>query len=297
VYRKKIPIEGWMLLPTIVILAFLSVYPFIYLIRMSFMEFSLTPGQPSRFVGAKNWLEMIKDSGVLHSWIVTLKYYGVSLGLQMLLGTAIALLIYNIKALQGLFASIISAPLFLAPVLVGLLWRFLLDPSYGIYFYWMREIGIFRFLEKLGFSEVKSIFGSPSLALPTVIAINTWEWTPLIVLIILAGLVTLPQELIEAASIDGASFWQRTRFVVIPLLKSTFVVALLIRTMDLVRFFTVIFITTGGGPADLTKILAIRIYENAFRFYKLGYASTIGITLLGVTIFLSTIFVRVISRK
>jgi len=286
-----------MLLPTIAILAALSVYPFVYLIRMSFMEFSLTPDHPSRFVGGTNWLEMIKDSKVLYSWIVTLKYYVISLALQMLLGTVIALLIYKVKALQGIVTLIIAAPLFLAPVLVGLLWRLLLDPSYGIYFYWMNRLRIFDFLQMLGFSEVKSVFGSTSLALPAMIVINSWQWTPLIVMIVLAGLVTIPPQLIEAACIDGAGSWQRIRFIVIPLLKSTLVVALLIRTMDLIRFFTVIFVTTGGGPADVTKILAIRIHENAFRFYKLGYASTLGITLLAVTIFLGTVFVRAMSRS
>ena len=294
--KRKIPVEGWMLLPTIAILAALSVYPFVYLIRMSFMEFSLIPDQPSRFIGGRNWLEMIKDSKVFYSWIVTLKYYFISLALQMLLGTVVALLLYQVKALQGI-VLIIAAPLFLAPVLVGLLWRFLLDPSYGIYFYWMNHMGMFDFLQKLGFSEVKSIFGSTSLALPAVIAINSWQWTPLIVMIVLAGLMTIPPQLIEAACIDGASSWQRLRFIVIPLLKSTLVVALLIRTMDLIRFFTVIFVTTGGGPADVTKILAIRIHENAFRFYKLGYASVLGLTLLGVTIVLGTVFVRAISRR
>ncbi len=129
------PVEGWMLLPTIVILAFISLFPFVYLIRMSFMEFSLVPGQPSQFVGGRNWVEMVQDSLVLHSWIVTLKYYAASLVFQMLLGTGVALLIYKIKAIQGIVTLIISAPLFLAPVLVGLLWRLLLDPSYGIYFH------------------------------------------------------------------------------------------------------------------------------------------------------------------
>lgn len=296
-YKKKISPEVWMLLPTLFVLAFINIYPFLYLVRMSFMEFSFVPGEPSRFIGLNNWIEMFNDRGVLHSWIVTIKYYVVSLLFQMLFGTAIALLIYRIRALQGFLTLIISAPIFLAPALVGLLWRLLLDPSYGIYFFYMNKLGLFHFLEKLGFSEVKSIFGSTSLAMPAVIAIDIWEWTPLIVMIVLAGLVTIPQELIEAASIDGAGTWQRIRFVIIPLLKPTFIVALLIRTMDLIRFFDVIFVTTGGGPADLTKILAIRIHENAFRFYKLGYASVLGITLLAITILLGNFFVKATSRK
>lgn len=286
-----------MLLPTIIILAFINLFPFVYLIRMSFIKFSLTPGQPSQFVGLNNWIEMFRDRGVLHSWIVTIKYYAASLFFQMVLGTVIALLLYRIRILQSALTLIMSAPLFLAPVLVGLLWRLLLDPSYGIYFHWMNRLGVFKFLEMIGLSEVKSIFGSNSLALPAIIAIDTWEWTPLIMMIVLAGLVTIPNELIEAASIDGASMWQRVRFIILPLLKSTFIVAILIRTMDLVRFFTIIFVTTAGGPADLTKILAIRIHENAFRFYKLGYASTLGISLLAVTILLGSIFIRAISRR
>lgn len=260
------------------------------------MEFSRVPGRPSQFIGVKNWANMIRDPLIVHSWIVTIKYYVTSLCLQIALGTILALLIYRTKALQGVIAPMISAPMFLAPVLVGLLWRLLLDPSYGAYFYWMNRLGFFHFLEKIGFSNVKSVFGSNSLALPALIVINTWQWTPLIMLIVLAGLTAIPRELVEAASIDGASSLQRIRFVVFPLLKSTFIVALLIRTMDLIRFFTVIFVTTAGGPADATKILAMRIYENAFSFYKLGYASTLGVTLLGITIFLGIAFVRVISR-
>jgi multiple sugar transport system permease protein len=295
--KKKWSTELWMLIPALLILAFTSLYPFVYLIRMSFMKFSLTPGVPSNFIGLTNWLKMFKDPAVIEAWIVTLKYYVGCLFFQILLGTGIALIIYRIKRMRNVIVLAVAAPLFLAPALVGLLGRLLLDPNYGLYFYGMKTLGFFSFLQKIGVSDVNTILGSSSLALPAVIAIDTWEWTPLIVLIVLAGLSNIPKELVEAASVDGAGFWQRTRYIELPLLKPAFIVALLIRTMDLVRFFDVIFITTAGGPANVTKILAMKIHETAFRFYDLGYASVLGITLLIITILLGNVFVKFVSRK
>lgn len=280
--KRKIPVELWMLLPTIVILGAITVFPFVYMVRASFMEFSFLPGIPNKFIGAGNWLEMFHDPAIGRSWIVTLKYYGGALFFELLLGVVIALLLGRLARTRDLIATFILVPMFLAPVLVGLLWRFLLHDSYGVYAYIIRELGLFKDI---------SFFGDVRTAFPIVVIMDIWEWTPLIVIIILAGLAALPNELLEASSIDGASYWQQLIYIVFPLLKPFILVALLIRTMDLVRFYAKIMITTGGGPADTTKILAIRIFENAFRFFRLGYASTIALTLLAVTIGIGLLFV------
>jgi len=295
--KRRLSAEFWMLLPTILILAGLSVYPFIFLVRMTFMEFSLVAQQPSKFVGLTNWSKMLTHEGVRDSWIVTLKYYVVALTLQLTLGILMAVLIDRIKLFREGIIAVIIGPVFLAPVLAGLMWRFLLDPSFGIYYYWMEESGFFSFLEKVGLSDINNIFGSLSLALPAIIMMDAWQWTPLIVLIILAGLHSIPPQVIEAASVDGASSWQQFWLITLPLLKSTILVALLIRMMDIVRFFTKIYITTRGGPADATKIISLRIYENAFRFFKLGYASTIGFMLLIMTIVLGLLFVKISAAR
>jgi multiple sugar transport system permease protein len=126
---------------------------------------------------------------------------------------------------------------------------------------------------------------------------DVWEWTPLIALITLAGLTALPLELLEAASIDGASYLQRLRHVMAPLILGVVTVALLIRAMDAIRDFAIILITTNGGPADATKTVPIRLYETAFRFFNLGYAAAIGLTMLVVSILLATAFLETLRSR
>lgn len=188
----KFSTEFWMLLPSLIVLASLSVFPFVYLIQMGFTKFSLMPGQPSKYIGLENWVRMFNDGGVLFSWEVTLIYFiGALLG-EVIIGIGVALLLDRYIKFQGLLVSMAISPMFLAPMLVGLLWRFLLHDSYGIYTF---------FLHKLGFFTNLSVFGSTA-ALPAIILMDIWEWSPLISLIFLAGLKTVPGQLYEASALD-----------------------------------------------------------------------------------------------
>ncbi len=283
---RGISFEFWMFLPAVIVLLAITVYPTLYMLLMSTIEYSTLPQIPSKFVGLNNWLAMFVDSAVWKSWVTTVIYYVAALSLQLFLGTTIALLIERTPVLQDFLATALLSPMFLAPVLVGLLWRFLLHDSYGLYSYLLRELGL------LGKT---SLFGDVRTALPTVILMDTWEWTPLVMIVILSGLRSLPTDILEAAQVDGATYFQQLRFITLPLLKPILIVALLIRSMDLLRFIDHLMVTTAGGPADATKILAIRIYENAFRFYKLGYASVLAITLLIVIIILGRMFINVLG--
>jgi multiple sugar transport system permease protein len=286
-----------MLLPAIVVLASLSIYPFIYLIRMSLMSFPLTPDSKPAFVGLRNWINAFGDPFFKKSWLLTVKYYLVALFLQMVLGTFMAVFISNIKTFRNTFTFLITTPMFLAPVLAGLVWRFLLNETYGIYFYLAQKINLFSFFGKIGLTVKPSFFASPTLALPSIILIDTWEWMPLIILIMLAGITSISPELLDAASIDGANIFQKFRYIMFPLLRPAFIVALLIRTMDLIRWFTKIFIITRGGPSDATKIIGMRTFEVAFRFYDLGRASAMALTILASSIVLGMIFVRIFPRE
>jgi multiple sugar transport system permease protein len=116
-------------------------------------------------------------------------------------------------------------------------------------------------------------------------------------LIVLAGLTSMPRQVLEAAAIDGASYWSRLRDIVLPMISGVITVALLIRSMDAIRYFDIITTTTNGGPADATKIVPIRLYETAFRFFDLGYAAAIGLSMLAVTIIMANVFVRVLRRR
>jgi len=177
--------------------------------------------------------------------------------------------------------------MFMAPVIVGLLGRFLTDSTYGLYAWALRETGLYS----------GDILGTPMAAFVAVTLMDVWEWTPLIALIVLAGLTSMPQQVMEAARVDGASYWQRLRFIVMPMLSGVLIVALLIRSMDALRYFDIITNTTNGGPADATKIVSIRLYETAFRFFDLGYAAAIGLSMLAVTILIANLFVRVLRGR
>jgi multiple sugar transport system permease protein len=279
--------EFWMLLPALVVLAALSLYPFFYLIWMSLNNITLIGGISFNFVGLQNWQTLFNDSQVWGSWLTTAKYVCATLIVEMSLGICAALAITALGAFRDLVLTMIILPMFMAPVVVGLLGLFLTNSTYGLYAY---------FLQSLGFFTHSDILGSTSSALPAVILMDTWEWTPLIILIVAAGLSSLPREPLEAASVDGASSWQRLWFVVLPMIRPTILVALLIRSMDAIRYYDIISVTTAGGPADSTKIIPIRLYETAFRFFNLGYAAAIGLSMLVVTVILGRLFVGFMTR-
>mgnify|MGYP003658171729 FL=1 len=130
-----------------------------------------------------------------------------------------------------------------------------------------------------------------------VILMDVWEWTPLVALIVLAGLASVPEDTLEAAEMDGAKYGQKLLYIILPSISNILLVALLIRAMDAIRFFAIIFITTNGGPADSTKIIPIRLYDIAFRFFDLGYAAAVGITMLVFSIMVATAFTKLLKRQ
>ena len=276
--------ESLLLAPSILVLGVLSIVPLLALLWMSVMEINFLPNHQPTFVGLPNYRQMFNGT-VAHSWWVTVLYVGGSLTLQIGLGTLVAVMLDRVSKGENLFTSVIIMPMMIAPVVVGLLWQFLLDPSFGLYTWLLNQVGLFT---------NSPVLGSQPGALIAVIVMDTWEWTPLVVLIVLAGLKSIPQQLYEAARVDGATFWSEFRYVTLPLLKPALAIALLLRSMDLMRYFTKIFITTGGGPASSTKIIGFLVYEQALRFYNLGYGSALGIGMLVVTILLGMFFVETI---
>jgi multiple sugar transport system permease protein len=285
--RRRPSAEFWMLLPAVLVLAALSIYPFFYMIWMSLSSITLIGGISTTFVGLQNWETLVTDPAVWSSWLTTLEYVGGTLIIELLLGIAVALAITELGAVRNLVLTLVILPMFMAPVVVGLLGLFLTNSTYGLYAYVLHRLGLFTTTE---------ILGNTSTALPAVMLMDVWEWTPLIVMIVAAGLSALPKEPLEAASVDGASALQRLRYVVLPMLRPAILVALLIRSMDAIRYYDIIWVTTAGGPADSTKIIPIRLYETAFRFFNLGYAAAIGLSMLVVTIILGKLFVGFMTR-
>jgi multiple sugar transport system permease protein len=282
-----ISLEMKMLIPVLALLAVLSLFPFLYIIWMSLNIVSLINGISFDFAGLANWTRMFTDEIVGAAWARAALYFVATVGLEMILGIAIALLVHELVWGQNLVLSLILLPMFMAPVIVGLLGRFLTDSSYGLYAYVLRELGIFE----------SDILGTASSALPAVILMDVWEWTPLIVLIVLAGLASVNQYVIEAAKVDGAGYLERLRYIVAPSIAGVVIVALLVRSMDAIRYFDIITVTTNGGPGNTTKIIPIRLYETAFRFFDLGYAAAIGLGMLVFSILVANVFVRILESR
>lgn len=285
--RRGLSFEGKMLSPALLVLAAVSIFPFVYIIAMSLSSVRLIGGISFDWVGLENWRRLFSDGAVGASWLRSIVFFLLSVGLQMLLGIAFALSIYETRRGRNIITSLVLMPMFMAPVIVGLLGRFLTDSTYGLYAWALDGIGLYN----------GDILGNTTSAFIAVTLMDVWEWTPLIALIVLAGLSSMPGQVLEAAEMDGASYWSRLRDIVLPMLSGVIVVALLIRSMDAIRYFDIITNTTNGGPADATKIVPIRLYETAFRFFDLGYAAAIGLSMLAVTILMANLFMRVLKRR
>jgi multiple sugar transport system permease protein len=276
-----------MLSPALLLLAAVSLVPFFYIIWMSFNHVGLIGGLSFKFLGLVNWRRVFTDPDIRSSWATSIIYFVATVGLEMFLGTLIALLLHSLARGTNIIISLLLTPMFIAPVIVGLLGRFLLDPSHGLYAWLLTQ----------GRVNAANILGSSGSAMIAVILMDVWEWTPLVMLIVLAGLASVSSEVLEAAEMDGAGGFQTLIYVTLPLISRILMVALLIRSMDAIRFFDIIFITTNGGPADSTKIIPIRLYDIAFRFFDLGYAAAVGITMLVFSILIANAFMKVFERR
>jgi multiple sugar transport system permease protein len=285
--RARLSFEGRMMAPALVVLAALSLFPFAYIVVMSLSRVGLIGGIELHWAALDNWTRLFGDGTVGAAWVRSIVYFLATVGLEMLLGIAIALLVHELAWGRNLVLSLLLMPMFMAPVIVGLLGRFLTDSTYGLYAWALRESGLYG----------GDILGSTTPAFVAVTLMDVWQWTPLIALIVLAGLASLPGQVLEAAEVDGASYWARLRHIVLPMIAGVVIVALLVRSMDAIRYFDIIYNTTNGGPADATKIVPIRLYETAFRFFDLGYAAAIGLSMLAVSILVANLFMHTLKRR
>lgn len=283
---RKITFTGWLMAPGVTLLGVLSIIPLVMLILMSFSKVRLLGGLRLEFAGLDNWARAFGDVELWKSWATTLAFFVSTLGIELVLGVAIAVALNRLIRGRGLVLPLILLPMFVAPSIVGLLGRYLLDPTFGLYANMLQSIGI-----------TQDVLGHPVSAFAAVVLMDVWEWTPLIALITLAGLSGVNPSVLEAASLDGAGEWTKFWHMVLPSIRPILLVAVLIRSMDAVRYFDIIYVTTNGGPADATKIIPVRLYEAAFRFFDLGYAAVIGIMMLVLTILIARFFVRLMGEK
>jgi len=205
------------------------------------------------------------------------------MGLGLLLGFALSQKVPG----MGVFRVLIFLPMMLAPLVAGLFWRLLLDQTFGL---------VNFFLERLGFQAVEWLT-DPRFAIWGIIITDVWQWTPFVVLLILAGLGTIPQELQEAATLDRASPWMRFRNIYLPYLRMPILLAVLFRSIDTLKMFDVPYILTGGGPGDLTTTLSLLGYRNLFSFFKVGVASAISWFVVIIVNVLVNVLLKILSPR
>src|SRR4030095_4323281 len=208
---------------------------------------------------------------------------------EFLLGLGLALLLNSQIRGRSVFRATLLVPMMLPAVVVGVVWRLMLNPNFGAINGTFKGFGLN--------TESLTWTASPRLALLSVIIVDIWQWTPFVFLVLLAGLQAIPQEPYEAARIDGSSPWQTFRYVTLPLLKPAILIALLLRTMDLLRVFDQIFILTEGGPGFATETISLYIYRTAFRFFDFGYAAAMSFVLLAVTNVISVLYIRALKHE
>jgi len=269
--------------PAVIFTLALIAFPFAYTIWLSLHEFSF--GGSATLNYGQNYLLMLQDGEFWNGLKITLVLYLLSLVLQLVLGTYVALLLHSSKKLSGIVRTLMISPFVLPPVVVGMMWLVVLDPSIGAANWLLQSVGLPR----------SDWLASPQWVIPTVAFIDTWQWTPYVALIVLGGLQSLPPNVYEAAQIDGASRWKTFWRITLPLLMPTIVTAAILRSVDLLRFFDIIYITTQGGPGNASNTLNIYGFRKGFEFFEIGYASALMITLS--TIVLGAVVLLTQARK
>jgi multiple sugar transport system permease protein len=256
--------------PAVLFTVGMIAFPVVYSIWLSFQTFSTT-GQQS-FAGLSNYAKLATDSEFWNGLWVTFALYLLSLTLQLVFGVWLALVLFHAKRLSGVVRSLFISPFMMPPVVAGMMWLVILDPSLGAANYILTSLGL----------PPSDWLASPTWVIPTIAMIDTWQWAPYVALIVLGGLQSLPPSVYEAAQIDGASPLRTFQRITLPLLLPTIVTATILRSVDLLRFFDIIYITTQGGPGNASNTLNIYGFRVGFEFFNIGYASALMLTLTAI---------------
>jgi multiple sugar transport system permease protein len=267
-----------LLAPALLVLVLTTTAPLVYLAWNSLQKLDLGMPWLSGFAGLGNYVRMGEDPRFWSSLWLTFVYTGSTVVLQVIVGLSLAILVLQIPRGQGMLRVAAILPIVLAPVVVGLFWRTLvLAPDFGLVDLVTRALGL----------GSHNWLGDPQLALISVIAIHTWQWTPFAFLVLLATLATLPPDVYEAARLDRAGAWQRFVHITLPLIRPAIVMVIILRTMTALSAFAAIFAATGGGPGAATEILNLYAYRTSFTQLNIGYGAALAVVLLALTLTIS----------
>lgn len=269
--RLHIPFKYQLLIPMVVILVGVMIFPLAYSFLLSLQDYQFTKIGQQKFIGAENYITLFSNKSYWTAMRNTIVFVIVAVALEVVLGFCLALLLHN-KAtfLRGFFRSTLLSPMFITPIAVGLMFRFLLNSQLGVIPIALKSIGI----------QV-DWFG-PRQALFSIALIDVWQWTPFMLLLLLAGLESLPEEPFEAARVDGAEGWKMVRYITLPLMRPIILAATVIRMLDAFKVYEYVYAITRGGPGDATETIQYNIYRVGFIYFRAGEASAMSYTLIVV---------------
>jgi multiple sugar transport system permease protein len=274
--------------PTLIILILMNVFPLIYSLYLSFTNYSVIAGAAPEWVGLENYNNILTDSQFWHNFAVTGRYALLSVALQMLVGFGLALLLRDKFKGSGLLTTLILVPMMLSPIVVGVFWSLMLNPS----------LGIFNYL--IGYTNPATApdwLGNSDLALWSIVIVDVWMWSPFVMLLSLAGLSAIPDYLYEAAAIDRASPWFQFRRITLPQVMPLLLIAVLFRTIEAFKQFDLVMGLTAGGPGDVTETVSVRLYRLAFQGqFDTGSSSALAYIVLVIIIAVSNLYIRALNK-
>jgi multiple sugar transport system permease protein len=273
--------------PAGLLLIALFLFPLLYALVLSFTNYSATRSTPTEWVWFGNYITVLTSTSVLGRAITTAIFVLAAVGAQAILGVGIAYLISRQpKWAQGVLTVLFLIPMVFPRVIVGAFWTLMLDAQFGV---------INGFLGYFGIEPLLWLTDS-TLALISIIMTDTWQWTPFIMVIAVAGFTGVPKYLYEAAEIDRGSDWFKFRHITMPLVWPLLLIAVLFRAIDAYRLFEIVFVVTGGGPGSATETLSYQLYEVAFRQFDTGLASAYGVLMALLIIILGKFYVNYLNR-
>ncbi|HUW71337.1 MAG TPA: sugar ABC transporter permease [bacterium] len=256
-------------LPAVVFVVVMMVFPVLYTLALSFTNWNLTSGMPISFVGLRSYIRVFSEPRFIAAIGRTFAFTGMAMTLETILGLAIALVLNREFLGKGLVKLFLLLPLVATPVAVGIVFNLFFDPTIGLANWALTMVGLPK-------SEWVS---NAATVLPSLVLVDVWQWTPMITLICLAGLASLPADPFESARVDGASSPQIFMFITLPMLAPTILTAMILRLIDALKTFDIIFAMTGGGPGYASETLNILGFKYSFEYFKMGQASVMLVSL------------------
>ncbi len=280
---SDLALRNLFVIPTIVFLILINIFPLFYSLILSFADYSAISGKSPDFIGIQNYREILHDPHIWESLYITMKYVIISVSGQLVVGFGIAMLLNRAIPFKGTITTLLMLPMMMSMAIVGLFWKLLYSPSWGIINY---LLGLEKFVW----------ISNPKMALLAIAITDIWMWSPFVMLLSLAGLSAIPQHLYEAAAIDRASRWFTFRRITLPLVTPLLLIAVIFRTMEAFKTFDLAFIMTGGGPGTATEMISIKLYNMAFPQWQTGKSCALAYILLIMIIGISNIYIKYLNK-